>query len=151
ATYDVKRANRLLDETGLHKHNEFGVRLLPDGRTATIVVEHTSEETGDTDALSLIADQWKKIGLRLLFKPQTVNNFRLRNSSGEAIMVASAGLTTAVPTVVTSPKEFAPTMLGGLQWPKWGLFIESQGKQGEKCDMDEGKKLLELLHTWEHS
>jgi peptide/nickel transport system substrate-binding protein len=42
-------------------------------------------------------------------------------------------------------------MLGGLQWPKWGLFIESHGKQGEPCDMDEGKKLLELLHTWESS
>lgn len=149
ATYDPKLANKLLDEIGLNKRNELGIRLLPDGRPATIVLEHTSEETEDTDAMSLIADQWKKIGIRLLFKPQSVNNFRLRNTSGEAIMSAYAGATTAVPTVDTSPKEFAPTMQGGLQWPKWGLFMESKGKQGEKCDMPEAQQLLDLLNEWE--
>ena len=43
---------------------------------------------------------------------------------------------TAVPTPDTSPKEFAPTMQGGLQWSRWGMFVESKGKQGEKCDME---------------
>jgi len=66
-------------------------------------------------------------------------------------MTAYAGVTTSAPTINTSPKEFAPVMLGGLQWPKWGLFIESSGKQGEPCDMEEGKKLLELLRVWERS
>ena len=56
--------------------------------------------------------------------------------------VYHAFVTTAAPTVNTSPKEFAPVMQGGLQWPKWGLYIESHGKQGEACDTEEGKKLL---------
>ena len=105
----------------------------------------------DTDAMSLIADQWKKIGIRLLAKPQSINNFRLRNTSGESLMVAYAGYTTAVPTAVTSPKEFAPTMQGGLQWPKWGLFFETGGKQGEKCDLPEAEQLLELVKNWEQA
>ena len=71
ATYDPKQANKLLDEIGLTKRNDQGFRLLPDGRPATIIVEHTSEETEDADALSLIADHWKKIGIKMLFKPQT--------------------------------------------------------------------------------
>ena len=135
----------------LDRRNNLGVRLLPDGRTATIVIEHASEETEDTDAMSLIADQWKKIGIRLLAKPQSINNFRLRNTSGESLMVAYAGYTTAVPTAVTSPKEFAPTMQGGLQWPKWGLFFETGGKQGEKCDLPEAEQLLELVKNWEQA
>ncbi|HYD05772.1 MAG TPA: ABC transporter substrate-binding protein, partial [Reyranella sp.] len=149
ATYDPKLANKLLDEIGLTKRNELGVRLLPDGRPATVIVEHASEETEDADALSLIADQWKKIGVRLLFKPQTRENFRLRTFSGDAMMTAYAGITTAVPTANTSPKEFAPTMQGGLQWSRWGMFVESKGKQGEKCDMPEACVMLDYLHEWE--
>ncbi|UYN93878.1 MAG: ABC transporter substrate-binding protein [Enhydrobacter sp.] len=151
ANYDPKLANKLLDEMGLAKRNDQGIRRLPDGRPATIVVEHTSEETEDNDALALITDHWKKIGIQLLAKPQTRENFRLRVSSGDAIMTAYAGVTTAVPTVDTSPKEFAPTMQGGLQWPQWGMFVESNGTQGEKCDLPEACKLLDYLSEWERS
>jgi peptide/nickel transport system substrate-binding protein len=149
AIYDPKAANKLLDEVGLTKKGTDGIRLLPDGRPATIIVEHASEETEDTDALQLIADHWKKVGIKLLFKPQTRENFRLRAFSGESMMSAYAGVVTAVPTLNTTPKEFAPTMQGGLSWPRWGMFIESKGKQGEKCDMQEACQLLDVLHTWE--
>ena len=151
ATYDPQLANQLLDEIGLAKRNDKGIRLLPDGRAAIIVVEHASEETEDADALSLIADQWKKIGIKLLFKPQTLNNFRMRTFSGDAIMTSYSGVTTAVPSVDTSPKEFAPTMQGSLQWSRWGMFVESKGKQGEKCDLKEACELLDYFHQWERS
>lgn len=149
ANYDPKLANKLLDEIGLTKKDSQGFRLLPDGRPATIVVEYASEETEDNDALALIADNWKKIGIKMLTKPQTRDNFRLRTFSGEAIMTAFAGAVTAVPTVNTSPKEFAPTMLGGLQWSRWGMFVESKGKQGEKCDLESACKLLDYVKEWE--
>ena len=103
-----------------------------------------SEETEDADALQLIAEYWKKIGIKMLIKPQTRENFRLRAFSGEAIMTAFAGVVTAVPTPNTSPKEFAPTMQGGLQWSRWGMFIESKGKQGEKCDIEVGLQASRL-------
>ncbi|WP_422030918.1 ABC transporter substrate-binding protein [Reyranella sp.] len=149
AEYDPKLANKLLDEIGLTKKDSQGIRLLPDGRPATIVVEHASEETEDSDALTLIADNWKKIGIKMLTKPQTRDNFRLRTSSGEAVMTAFAGAVTAVPTPNTSPKEFAPTMLGGLQWSRWGMFVESKGRQGEKCDLESACKLLDYVNEWE--
>src|SRR6185436_11207516 len=47
ANYDPKAANALLDEMGLTKRSDLGFRLLPDGRQATIIVEHASEETED--------------------------------------------------------------------------------------------------------
>jgi peptide/nickel transport system substrate-binding protein len=151
ATYDPKQANRLLDEVGLVKRNDEGIRLLPNGRSATIVVEHSSDVNEDADAISLITDQWKQVGIKLLSKPQSLANFRMRVFSGEAIMTAYAGFVTAVPSVDTSPKEFCPTMQGGLQWSRWGMFIESQGKQGEKCDMNDACALLDELKRWETS
>jgi peptide/nickel transport system substrate-binding protein len=151
AKYDAKLANRLLDEVGLKKRGADGIRLLPDGRPATIVVEHASEETEDADALQLIGEFWKRVGIKLLTKPQTRENFRLRTFSGEAIMTAFAGVVTAVPTVDTSPREFAPTMQGGLQWSRWGMFVESKGRQGEKCDLPSACKLMDYLHEWETS
>src|SRR4051812_21273031 len=151
STHDARAANKLLDEVGLDKKGSDGIRLLPNGQPALIVVEHTSEKADEVDNMTLVRDHWKKVGIRIELKPQTAENFRLRTFSGEAIMTAYAGVTTAAPTVDTSPREFVPVMLGGLQWPKWGLFIESHGKQGEPCDMDEGKKLLDLLHEWERS
>ena len=96
------------------------------------MVEHASEETEDADALHLIAEMWKKVGIKMLTKPQTRENFRLRAFSGEAIMTAFAGVVTAVPTPNTSPKEFAPTMQGGLQWSRWGMFVEIQGHAGRE-------------------
>jgi peptide/nickel transport system substrate-binding protein len=151
ANYDPKLANKLLDEVGLAKRNDVGIRLLPDGRPATIIVEHMSEETEDADALSLIADHWKKIGIKMLFKPQTRENFRIRTFSGESMMAAYAGVVTAVPTANTSPKEFAPTMQGGLQWSRWGMFVETKGRQGEKCDVPEAMQLLDYVREWETS
>ena len=40
-------------------------------------------------------------------------------------------------------------MLGGLQWPRWGMYIESKERQGDKCDMPDACQLLDLLHQWE--
>ena len=64
-----------------------------------------SEETEDADALQLIADYWKKVGIKMLTKPQTRENFRLRAFSGEAIMTAYAGVVTAVPTPTPAPRS----------------------------------------------
>src|SRR5262249_6834056 len=151
AQYDPKLANKLLDELGLTKRDAKAVRLLADGRSATIVVESQSEQTEESDALQLIADCWKKIGIKMLVKPQTRENFRLRAFSGDALMTVYAGVVTAVPTRNTSPKEFAPTTRGGLQWPKWGMYVESMSKQGEKCDLESACRLLGYLEEWQNA
>jgi peptide/nickel transport system substrate-binding protein len=66
-------------------------------------------------------------------------------------MTAFAGAVTAVPTANTSPREFVPAMQGGLQWSNWGLYVESKGRQGEKCDLPSACKLMDYLHEWETS
>jgi peptide/nickel transport system substrate-binding protein len=151
ANYDPKAANNLLDEIGLGQRDKQGIRLRPDGRSATIVVESSSEEAESADALQLITDYFRRIGIKMVVKPQTKENFRLRTFSGEALMTAYAGIVTAVPTPNTSPREFAPTMRGGLQWPKWGMYVESGGTQGEKCDLEPACRLLDYVDEWQRA
>ena len=151
AQYDPRLANQLLDEIGLGRRDAKGIRLRPDGRPASLTVETSGEGTENADALELIADDWKGIGIQMLVKAQTRENLRLRTVSGEALMTANGGVVTAAPTPMTSPKEFAPTMRGGLQWSKWGMYVESKGKQGEKCDMKSVCQLLDYLEEWQNA
>jgi peptide/nickel transport system substrate-binding protein len=151
AQLDRKLANRLLDEVGLTRRDASGIRQLPDGRPAVLVVESQSEQTEDTDALQLIADYLKQIAIRMVVKQQTRENFRLRTFSGEAQMTAYAGIVAAAATPYSSPREFAPTMRGALQWPKWGLYFESNGAQGEKCDLEPACRLLDYLAEWQRA
>ena len=55
AQYDPKLANKLLDEIGLTKRDAQGIRLLPDGRPAIIVVENV--ERGDRGCRRAAADR----------------------------------------------------------------------------------------------
>src|ERR1044071_3697978 len=62
AGFDIAEANRLLDELGL-KPGSDGMRLLPDGRPADIVVEDSGESSEKADVLELVRDTWRKIGI----------------------------------------------------------------------------------------
>jgi peptide/nickel transport system substrate-binding protein len=48
-------------------------------------------------------------------------------------------------------REFAPTQQGGLQWSRWGMYVQSNGAQGEKCDLPEALQLLDLVSVWGRS
>src|SRR5690606_35795697 len=65
AAFDPQAADRLLDEAGLDKRDEDGLRLLPDGRPAHLVIESAGESTLETDVLELVADHFRKVGLGL--------------------------------------------------------------------------------------
>ena len=66
ATFDPKKANALLDEIGLTKRRGDGIRLLPDGRPLEIIVETTGESAEEIDALGLVGETWREIGVKTL-------------------------------------------------------------------------------------
>ena len=146
--FDLDTANRLLDELGLDKRDDRGVRLLPDGRPLEILIQTAGESTEQTDVLELIHDSWLQAGIKLYSVPSTREVFRNRIFSGEAIMSIWSGLENAIPTADTSPKDLAPTSKYQYQWPKWGAYYESSGKSGEKPDMPAAQKLVELNDQW---
>lgn len=148
AAYDPAQASRLLDEIGLTERDGAGIRKLPDGRTLEIIVEVDGEAAMTVDALELITEFWREVGIKLFIKPQDRTILRNRVYSGLTVMTAAQGLDNAVPTPIMPPSELAPMRQDHYGWAKWGQYIETKGQNGEAIDMDGPRRLMELYQTW---
>jgi peptide/nickel transport system substrate-binding protein len=148
AEFDLKHANRLLDEIGLTKRNSRDIRLLPDGRPLDIIIETAGENTEEADVLELIHDSWHEIGVKLHIKPSHRDVVRNRIYAGDTVMSLFSGLENGLPSANSSPAELAPTRQIQYQWPLWGQYKETNGKAGASPDMPEAKQLLQLYLDW---
>ncbi|WP_298955875.1 ABC transporter substrate-binding protein [uncultured Methylobacterium sp.] len=148
AGYDPDAASRLLDEIGLTRRNGAGIRLLPDGRELEIIVETDGESNMLTDGLTLVAEFWREVGIKLFIKPQDRTILRNRSYAGATVMVAAQGLDLAMPTAEMPPDELAPIHQDTYSWPKWGQHAETHGREGQPCDMPEAHALLDLNARW---
>ncbi|NSY16528.1 ABC transporter substrate-binding protein [Neorhizobium sp. AL 9.2.2] len=148
AAFDPDQANRLLDEIGLAMDDSEGMRRLPDGRLAKIIIEITGESTFETDALELIGDQLLQVGIKIYPHVAQRELLRRRVKGGDAIMSVGGGLDNGVPTADMAPKELAPTSDDQLQWSIWGLHALSGGSDGRAPDLPEAKALLDLYSEW---
>ena len=148
AKFDLKRANKLLDEIGLAKKNPAGYRLLPNGKPLEITVVFSTSESEPSDVLELIRDSWRRIGIKLFPKPMQLDVLRNRVFSGLVKMSMMSGLENGIPTPESSPKELAPMSQHQMQWPRWGQYMETRGKSGAPVDMPWAKKLQVLNSSW---
>lgn len=146
--YDPEAANALLDEIGLTERRGDGLRLLPDGRPLEVIVETAGERREEVDALQLIGETWKEIGIGLIVRPSDRDILRNRSYAGRTMMTVWSGWDLGVPTGAMSPQELAPTQQSTLIWPKWGQNFETRGKMGERPKGRPVNKLLELYYGW---
>ena len=148
AEYDPELANRLLDEIGLTKRNDNGIRLLPDGRPMDLIIETAGESEEETDILQLVQENWLELGIKAYVKPLQRQVLRNRIFAGETLMALWFGLENGIPSADMSPHEFAPTSQQQYQWPKWGQYFETSGKVGEPPNLPEAERLLGLFDAW---
>ena len=146
--YDPETANQLLDELGLDKRDTDGIRLLPDGRRAEIILETAGESSEQSDVLELVKDTWREVGLALFPRPTQRDLFRARAFAGQSIMSVWAGHNNGLPNPSTRPDFLAPVSQAQLQWPDWGLWVQSGGKQGTPPELPAAQRLLDLLGEW---
>ncbi len=147
-SYDPAKANALLDAAGLTQRDSDGIRFLPDGRRAQIIVETSGEDTLETDVLELITDHWNQVGISLFIRTSQRDIFRSRAIGGEIMMAIWSGIDNGVPTADMNPGALAPTTEDQLQWPVWGLHYLTHGEKGSAPTMPEAIKLVELLKKW---
>lgn len=147
AAFDLKQANELLDDMGL-KRGYDGVRLLPDGRKAEIIIESAGESTEETDVLQLLHDTWLEAGIKIYTKPLQREVLRNRVFAGETQMAIWFGLENGLASPQMSPEELAPTSQQQLQWPMWGQYRETKGAAGEPIDMAVPNALFEQYLAW---
>ncbi len=148
ADHDPAAANRLLDEIGLTRRDDDGMRLLPDGRPMDLIVESAGEGSEEADVMQLVIEDWQALGIRAYIKPLQRQVLRNRIFAGETLMAIWFGLENGIPSADMSPWEFAPTTQQQYQWPRWGQYYETRGAAGTPPDEPEAKRLLELYHAW---
>ncbi len=148
ANYDLKEANRLLDELGLTKRNGEGVRLLPDGRPMDVIVETSGQSADSIDMLELVRDSWRHIGVRLFVRSLQLTLFRRRVFSGHTLMSLAKGIEDGLATADTPPSEFAPTRQEELEWPMWGQYDEAKGLAGKAPGLPSAIRLERLYEAW---
>ncbi len=146
--YDPEKANALLDEIGLTKRNAKGIRLMPDGRPLEIIVETSGESDTQSDALELVAENWKDIGVKLFSKPSQRDNLRERAITGDLVMSVWWGMDNGIPTADMDPEALAPVQSESLTWHAWGDHYETKGKGGEALDWEPAKRLQDLYDAW---
>ncbi|SMD13680.1 peptide/nickel transport system substrate-binding protein [Fulvimarina manganoxydans] len=153
AEYDPKAANALLDGLG-YERGEDGLRRLPDGRQMRIVVETAGESQEQTDVLQLVRDDWRAIGIDLLIRESQREIFRNRIKAGSTLISVWTGLDNGVAKPATDPKEIAPSSAEQLNWPGFGMWVETGGTGGEspegaEPDLAPIRQLIALRNAWE--
>ncbi|MEM9012651.1 MAG: ABC transporter substrate-binding protein [Pseudomonadota bacterium] len=148
ATFDLETANAMLDELGLTERNRDGLRLLPDGRPMEIVVETAGEQPDEGDILEIVAEGWRELGLKLIYRPLDRDILRNRVYSGESMMPVWFGWNNGIPQPAHEPRDLAPVDQTNFAWPMWGQHFQTKEQVGEAPATPEAKRLLELYHAW---
>ena len=151
SSFDPDQANQLLDKAGLDKRDDDGVRMLPDGRRAEIIVESGGDSTEETDVLELVTDDLLKVGIKIYSHASQLDVFRKRIRAGQTVMSIAPGLDNAAAGPDMEPSELAPSNESQFAWPLWGQYVESGGKDGSAIDLPEAQRLRELHRQWRSS
>lgn len=148
ADLDLARANALLDEMGLTERAANGLRKLPDGRPMEFVIETAGERQEEENALTIIADTWRDLGIRLIMRPLDRDILRNRVYAGLTMASVWYGWDNGLPRPETSPQYLAPTQQEFFAWPMWGQYFQTLEQAGEAPDMPAAQRLLELEKAW---
>ncbi|MEM6940072.1 MAG: ABC transporter substrate-binding protein [Pseudomonadota bacterium] len=145
---DIAEANAMLDEMGLTERTPAGLRRLPDGRPMEFVVETAGERQEVENALAIVTDTWRELGIQLVMRPLDRDILRNRVYAGVSMSAVWFGWDNGLPTAATSPKYLAPTNQEFFAWPMWGQYYQTHGSAGEPPDMAPAQRLMELSKAW---
>ena len=151
ADYDPDQANALLDEAGLDRRHGDGTRLLPDGRRMELIIETAGERQEVENALQIITDTWREIGVRLVMRPLDRDILYNRVFAGTTMAAVWFGWDNGIPQPYTSPAYLAPTDQVFFAWPKWGQYYQTNGAAGEPPDMEPAQRLMALAQDWDRA
>jgi len=151
SVYYPAKANALLDEMGLTERRADGIRLLPDGRPMEFIVETAGERKEVENALAIVTDTWREIGIKLVMRPLDRDILRNRVYSGLSMGAVWFGWDNGLPQPYTPPNYLAPKHQEFFAWPKWGQYYQTGGQVGEAPDMPEAVRLMELSRDWLHT
>ncbi len=157
--FDLKEANRILDEMGLDKRDSAGYRLRKDGQRLKITLDCPPANVGsvEVDESLIVRDGWEKIGIEVNLHNWPSAEYSLRQKLGK-FDVSMHG--EAEMDLFTYPDWVFPTT--DLYWHgQVGKWYKTGGKEGEKpegvmkelldiYDRMKGEKSLDEAHKLVH-
>ncbi|HPO81390.1 MAG TPA: ABC transporter substrate-binding protein [bacterium] len=127
--YDPKKANQLLDEVGLNKKNKDGIRLRPDGKPLEITVEFSGDTSNEWE---MIKNYWQAVGIKVALKGEDRSLWEIRTSAAEYDITSWWGDSGTGYEPIIMPFWYFPYIYpSSRQAPRWALWYQSGGKQGE--------------------
>ena len=129
ARFDLDQANRLLDDMGLTRRDANNVRLRPDGKPLTLIMDFPSsrESVQENDIGLIVADGWRKLGIDAIIHTPPGAELGQRRQLGKYTISIHGE---AEMDLFTYPDWVFPTR--ALRWhPIVGAWYESGGARGE--------------------
>lgn len=141
--YDPKLANRLLDESGLSKRDKEGYRLRPNGERLRMTCLVSAAHAVWMEMAELYKEDWKAIGIETVNKPVEFGLVANLIQEGDYdLQVSSATYGGRPLNPLNRAVGFPLSRVYGVA-PKWGLWFESKGKEGEEPPEDL-KRVMEI-------
>jgi peptide/nickel transport system substrate-binding protein len=146
ATYEVKKANEMLDKIGLDKKDAEGYRLRTDGK-GRLRLEITTlggQFLQFTQIAEMVREQWKKIGIDLIVQEVERSLAIKRGAANEQQL--SAWNNDGSEHLFTFPVHVFPFNIDNLasHGPLYARWFQSAGAQGKEPPA----RMRELMEKW---
>jgi peptide/nickel transport system substrate-binding protein len=143
--YDAAKANKMLDDLGLTKRDAQGIRLLPNGKPATIEISVVPAFGSWPDVAQLMAKDWEKVGIKTIVQiRERALHFKMRDSNDLMTEIWNED-TTAFPFTGNAKQDVRNSVILTLG-PLYTQWYNSKGKEGVE-PTPEIKKIVELVDT----
>jgi peptide/nickel transport system substrate-binding protein len=142
--YDPDKANRMLDEMGLMERDFTGIRLLPDGRPLKLTIEVTSIASRSA-VIQMVAQNWREVGVAAQVKKMARQLWVLRKRAAMHDVGVWGGSDEHLP--ILEPRWFVPIDRVAYHAPSYGIWYDTDGRQGEEPpkDMEQAMDVLRKI------
>jgi len=141
--FDKDKANKRLDGIGLTKKDGNGIRLLPNGKPATIEISVVPAFGAWPDVALLVSKDWEAVGIKTIVQiRERALHFKM-NENNELMAEIWNEDTSAFPytgNAKVDPRN-APILTIGPLWRRW---YASGGKEGQE-PTPEMKRIVEIV------
>jgi len=134
STFDIEKANALLDEMGMEKGSD-GYRMGPDGKRFSIPFEVQDAAPDIIPLAELLVEMWKEVGIHATVKTIDGTLWGTRNTANE--LKASIMWT-------HTPLYYMQDLGQGFWANQWNSWWKSSGKNGEEPP-EEVKTFFQLM------
>ncbi len=141
--FDQAQANKLLDSIGLDKKGADGIRLMKNGKPATIELSVVPAFGPWTDIAQLVAKDWEKVGIKTLVQiRERALDFKMRDNNELQTEMWNTNVSPFTAASQVDPRSNPVVAFG----PLWGTWYRTTGKEGMEPPADI-KRIVQLIDS----